>query len=160
MYEESLVGDSNANGSIERANQTIQRRIRDIKDYTERQIGATMSCNSSVLQSFVRHAPWTLTTFLVGGDGTTVHQRIRGKPFSHQIAPFGEQILLKPHKTSGPQQNLTVNWVDGCWLGFNRTTGEYIVSNKAAVTSCRSIRRRNKEERWNRDMPFGIRGHP
>ena len=26
------------------------------------------------------------------------------------------------------------------------------MSNNAAVTSCRNIRRRNKEERWNRDM--------
>ena len=32
----SAVGDSNANGSIERASQTIQGQIRAIKDYTER----------------------------------------------------------------------------------------------------------------------------
>ena len=41
VYEESPVGDRNANGSIERANQTIQGHISAIKDYTERQIGAT-----------------------------------------------------------------------------------------------------------------------
>ena len=35
VYEESLVGDSNANGSIVRANQTIQGQIRAIKDYAE-----------------------------------------------------------------------------------------------------------------------------
>ena len=46
---ESPVGDSNANGSIERANQTIQGQIRAIKDYTERQIGATIGLDSSVL---------------------------------------------------------------------------------------------------------------
>ena len=40
VYEESPVGDSNADGSIERANQTIQGQIRSIKDYTERHIGA------------------------------------------------------------------------------------------------------------------------
>ena len=42
VYEESPVGDSNANGSIERANQTIQGQIRAIKDYTERQTGASI----------------------------------------------------------------------------------------------------------------------
>ena len=35
VYEESPVGDINANGSIERANQTIQGQIRVIKDHTE-----------------------------------------------------------------------------------------------------------------------------
>ena len=36
VYEESPVGDSNANGSIERANQTIQGQNRAINDYIER----------------------------------------------------------------------------------------------------------------------------
>ena len=156
VYEESPVGDSNANGSIERANQTIQGQIRAIKDYTERQIGATIGLDSSVLKWLVRHAAWTLTTFHVGSDGKTAHQRIRGKPFNQQIAAFGEQILFKRHKTTGQQQKLAVNWMDGCWLGFNTRTGEHIVSNNAAVVTCRSIRRRNKEERWNRELLLGI----
>ena len=131
VYEESAVGDSNANGSIERANQTIQGQIRAIKDDTERQIGATIGLESSVLKWLVRHAAWTLTTLHVGSDGETAHQRIRGKPFNQQIAAFGEQILFKPHKTTGPQQKLAVN----CWLGFNTRTGEHIVSNNAAVVA-------------------------
>ena len=73
VYEESPVGDSNANGSIERANQTIQGQIRAIKGYTERQIGATIGLDSSVLKWLVRHAEWTLATFHFGGDGMTTH---------------------------------------------------------------------------------------
>ena len=99
VYEESPVGNSNANCSIERANQTIQGQIRAIKDYTERQSGATIGFDSSVLKWLVRHAAWTLATFHVGSDSKTSHQRFRGKPFKQQIAAFGEQILFKPHKT-------------------------------------------------------------
>ena len=36
VHEESSVGDSNATGSTERANQIIQGQIGAIKDYTER----------------------------------------------------------------------------------------------------------------------------
>ena len=50
--------------------------------------------------------------------------------------------------------------MDGCWLGFNTRTGEHIVSNNAAVVTCRSILRRNKEERWNRELLLGILGNP
>ena len=39
-------------------------------------------------------------------------------------------------------------------------TGEHTVSNIAAVVACRSIRRQNKQERWNREMLLGILGHP
>ena len=103
VYEDSPVGDRNANGGMERANQTIQGQIRATKDYTERQIGATIGLDSSVLKCLVRHAAWPLTTFHVGSDGKTAHQRIRGTPFNQQIAAFGEQILFKPHNTTGPQ---------------------------------------------------------
>ena len=160
VHEESPAGDSNANGSIERANQTIQGQIRAIKDYTERQICATIGLDSSVLKCLVRHAAWTLMTFHDGSDRMTTHQRTKGKPFDQQVATFGEHILFKPHKTAGPQQKLAVNWLDGCWLGFNTRTGEYIVGNIATVVSCRSIRRRNKEEHWNRGILLGILGNP
>ena len=93
----------------------------------------------------VRHSAWTLTTFHVGNDGMTAHQRIRGKPLSQQIAAFGEQILFKPHKTAGPQQKLVVNWLDGCWLGFNTRTGERIVINNAAVQHSKAKQRRALE---------------
>ena len=118
MYRESAVGDSNASGSIERANQTIQGQIRAIKDCTERQIGATIGLDSSVLKWLVRHVAWTLTTFHVGSDDLTAHQRIRGKTSNQQVAAFGEQILFTPHKTTGPHQKLAVDWLDGCWLDF------------------------------------------
>ena len=84
-------------------------------------------------------------TFHVGSHGMTDYQRIRGRPFNQQMAAFLEQILFKPRKTSGPQQKLAVNWMDGCWLGFKTRTGEHIVSKNAAVVSCRSIRRRKKK---------------
>ena len=101
VYEESPVGDSNANGSNERAIQTIQGQIRAIKDYTERQIGATIGLDSAVLKWLVRHAAWTLTTFHIGSDGKTAHQRIRGKPFNQQIAAFGDQNPVQTEQDCG-----------------------------------------------------------
>ena len=82
------------------------------------------------------------------------------KPFNQQIEAFDEQIPFKPHTTVGPQQKLAVNWLDGCWLGFNTRTGEHIASDKAAVVLSRSIRGQSKVERWNRDVLLGILGNP
>ena len=55
-------------------------------------------------------------------------------------------------------QKLAVNWMDGCWPGFNTRTGDHILSINAAVVTCRSIRGRNKEERRNREKLLGILG--
>ena len=55
VYEESPVGDSNTNGSIDRANQTIRGQIRAIKDDARttdwcddwsRQLSFEMACTS------------------------------------------------------------------------------------------------------------------
>ena len=42
-------------------------RSRATNDFTERQIGATMGLDSSVLKWLARRAAWTLTTFHLGG---------------------------------------------------------------------------------------------
>ena len=44
----------------------------------ERQIGATIGLDSSVLKCVARRAVWT-KTFHTGGDGTTEHQHVRDK---------------------------------------------------------------------------------
>ena len=94
VYEESPVGHGNY--------KIVQ------KETTGGQIGAMMGLDNSTLKWHVRHAAWTLTTFHVGGDRMSAHQRIRGKPLKLQIAAFGELILSKPHKTSGPQTRCEV----------------------------------------------------
>ena len=43
---------------------------------------------------------------------------------------------------------------------LNTRTGEHNVSNNAAVVTWRSIRRRNKEERWNCERLLSILGNP
>ena len=99
------------------------------------------------------------TTLHVGSDGMTAHQRIRGKVFNQQIAAFGEQILFQTTQDCGTTAEPRCEPVGRlCWLG-NTRTGEDIVSNNAAVVVCRSIRRRNKEERWNRAMLLGVLGN-
>ena len=51
-------------------------RVRVQLGKTERQISATIGLDSSVLKRRVRRAAGTLTTFHVGSDGVTVHQRV------------------------------------------------------------------------------------
>ena len=70
------------------ASQTTQGQIRAIEEFTARQIGATISLDSSVLKWLDRHAARTLTTLHVGSAGVTAHQRIRGKVYNPQIELF------------------------------------------------------------------------
>ena len=37
---------------------------------------------------------------------------------SNRLQRSVSKSCSKPHKTAGPLQKLAVNWMDGCWLGF------------------------------------------
>ena len=65
------VGDSTANGSIERTNQTFRGQIRAVKDFTERQTGETIGLDRSVLKWLVRHTPCWRWRY----DSSPQHQR-------------------------------------------------------------------------------------
>ena len=98
---------------------------------------------------------WTLTTSQVGRDGMKAHERIRGKTFNQQTVAFGEQILFKPRQTSGPQQKLAVNWLDGCW-----TRSQHEHRRPHREHQCRSdIRGETKKNARNCELLLGILGN-
>ena len=53
-----------------------------------------------------------------------------------------------------------MNWLDGCLLGFNTRTGEHIVSNNAAVVSCRSISESGDRNSASKVVAGNDRGQP
>ena len=71
----------------------------------------------------------------------TAHQRIRGKIFNVQVAPFGEAVLLKPHRDRGRFCQSAPRWRDGIRLCFNSRTHEHIVSDEGEIVLCEAIHR-------------------
>ena len=115
------------------------------------------SLDCSVLKCLVRHAAQDL------GD-VSCRQRRHDSSSTHPRQ--GVQSTGCSGRRANPLQNsqdcgataeTRCELVGRMWLGFNTRTGEYVVSNKAAVVMCRCIQRRNKEERWNRAILWGAR---
>ena len=147
VHEERPVGDSNSNGSIKRAEQTIPGQTRAIKDFTERQIGATMGHDNLEVAC--------ATCGLDTGDISCRRRRGNSAP-AHQWHTI--QTVDRRGSESGHSSNRATprdqsrNPLCNGWTfaGSESTTrtGAHTVSDNAALTTCRSIRRRNNEERW------------
>ena len=150
IIENSPVGSSKSNGSVERAMQSVQGMIRTIRNNIEGRWGVKIDATHS-------HWPWTeeragfqLTRFEVGRDGKTAHERLKGKSAKVQGMAFAEGILCERKRAGGPLGKLACMWEDGMYLGMKATTAEVIVGNRNGVWLTRIVRRKPAEERWDR----------
>ena len=79
FLEQSPVGDSNANGVAERAVQSVEKMVRVHKLAFENRIGARLPVKHPLFACLVEHVSDILNRFLVGRDGKTAVQRMKGK---------------------------------------------------------------------------------
>ena len=77
-----------------------------------------------------------------GPDGLTAWERVKGRAFNQLVLGFAECVLYKlPTKgpRSKPDGNMGTRWLEGVFLGFNRSSNTYTIATEDGVESCRSL---------------------
>ena len=92
--EESKVGDSKANGFIERAVWDIEGMIRTLVSQAAALHNTKIETTDDILTWAVRYAGQIITRARRSADdGLTAYQRVRGKEYAKRAARFGERVL-------------------------------------------------------------------
>ena len=100
------MGESQANGLVERAIQEIQGHIRAVKFQLERRIGCTFESSSPIWPWVIDYASKLFRYCHVhGSDKRTTMQRLKGTTEMPEIAEFGEIVMWKPAKTVQIEKN-------------------------------------------------------
>ena len=73
------MGESESNGMVERAIQSVQGQIKTIKDIIETEAKMTISPESHIWPWMIEYAGYTLLSSKMDSDGKTAMQRYRGK---------------------------------------------------------------------------------
>ena len=101
-----------------------------------------------------------LNKFVVGADGRTAYERIKGKKYKGEMAEFGRKIMYKiPCKPQGGL--MEERWVPGIWLGKRALPDEHVVGiedGSVCVTS--AIRLLPDSESWSVEFINKIKGTP
>ena len=92
ILEETPVGDSQSNGSVEATIKQVQGQFRTMRGALESKYGKIIGPKSNVLPWLVRHASTTLFRELKGKDGFTAYRRLKGKDFNKELVEFGECV--------------------------------------------------------------------
>ena len=160
ITEHSKVKDSQSNGAIERAIQSVEGMVRTLKLSLESKIGVTIPANHPIMTWLVEHGAETLNRFHVGADGRTPFERTKGKKFHGASFEFGQVVM---HRHAGKVQggSMEARWSSGVFLGIKPTSDEYMIAMEdGSIVQARSIMAKMKSESWNAQAVLGVVATP
>ena len=158
--EMSPVEDSESNGGIERAIQSISAQVRVMKDALEAHIGEKVEPNAPILAWLVSHAATLLTLYEQSADGKTAYERLKGKTWDRPMIEFAEKVHYRKLVKKGRQGKLSIAWGQGLFLGIIMGSTEKIIGTPEGVVKCRTVLRMPLAERWSKVDVKAMKGLP
>ena len=86
--DSSAVGDSDSNGTIERAIQDVEGQCRTLRSALESRVKAKIDFSSPVTPWLIRHAGYRITRCRVRPNGRTAFQMMKGRRSNGKLAEF------------------------------------------------------------------------
>ena len=158
--DESRVGDSNSNATIEVAVQEVENMTRTLRSSLESKIESKIKLDHLLVPWLIRHAAANITRFKVRASGKTAFQLMKGFRGIMPIGEFGECVHFRQPKALEVVGKYEDRWQGGIYLGFDMRSGEYIVGTEEGVFRSGAVRRRPLDERWSRSAIDKIKGDP
>lgn len=106
-----------------------------------------------------------MNRYLIGTDGRTAFDRVKGRDHDQPVAEFGKvvhfKMLEREHKTwNRHDSDICGRWARGVWLGRRWDANENIIMTKFGLSYPRSIKRLVVEARCRPDLIEAITIHP
>ena len=73
------VGEHQANGTVEAAGRTIMDQARVLKVQLQARVGREIEADKPIKPWLIRWAAMSVSRFMVGKDGKTPYQRLKGR---------------------------------------------------------------------------------
>ena len=158
--DNSSVGESNTNATVERAIQDVEGQCRTLRSALEHKLQHRMPLNSSVFPWLIRHSGCLITRCRIRPEGRTSFEMIRGQRPHSQLAEFGEIVMFRiPHTKLSPGK-IEEQWDDGVYLGFDMRSCESLIGTSVGVFKVKDLKRKALDSRWSVERLLAIKGHP
>ena len=99
--EGSVPYDPQSNGAAESAVKRVKGSVRALQLGLENDLRSRVPIGHPVMTWLVRHAAMTRTMHVIGEDGKTAWQRVRGASCKLNLVHFGEVVLYKCRSHEG-----------------------------------------------------------
>ena len=158
--DNSRVGDSDSNGTIENAVGSVEGVARTLRIALEERVQQKVQASDPIIPWLIRHAGHIITRCWVRPSGKTAYQMIKGRRSNAQLKELGENVWFRIPETKTMPGKFESKWEEGIYVGFVIRTGEDLVSTPNGVFRVSTVRRRPPAERWSKQLIDGIVGTP
>ena len=96
---------------------------------------------------------------MVGADGRTPTEMLRGRGVQRPTYWLGEKVLLLPLALAR-RGDFGARFDIGIFLGCRSFDGQACIGTPSGVIRCRTVRQLSAEERWDKEFVLSIMGTP
>ena len=151
--------ESQSNHLAESGVNVVKGLIRTLKSNLEENLGITMAQDHPLLPWIVEHAPQLRNRFLVGSDGKTAVERLRGRAVARPMFELGEKVMFLPLK-GARAGDYDARFAYGVYLGCRGHDGQAIVGTHRGVLRCRTVRPVDAGSKWDASFVDTMKGTP
>ena len=106
----------------------------------------------------IRHNAWIYSRFQRCEWGQTAFQELKGVAYTSELVPSGETVA--GHFPQKHPKRMESDWHLGIWVGRTSTSNEHILVTQGGVLRCRSSRRVELEESYDKRIMENAKGQP
>ena len=96
---------------------------------------------------------------MVGGDGRTPTERLRGRGVQRPVYELGEKVLFLP-LAPARRGDFGARFDCGIYLGCRSFDDQAYIGTPSGVIRCRTVRQLSAQERWDTEFVLSIKGTP
>jgi hypothetical protein len=156
--ENSPVGESESNGAVERAIQSWEGQVRTMKDALESRIKSDIPADHPIMTWLVEYAATLQRRCLVGSDGRTPQEKVKGRPSRRPVAEFAEKVWYRPLRDRRSKLDMVME--EGIYVGIIDRSDEALIAVENGIVKCRDIRRQLEECRWDKERVMQVKATP
>lgn len=158
--DNSRVGDSDSNGTIERAIQDVEGQCRTMRSALEEKLKTKITLSSPITPWLIRHAAYLITRCRVRPNGRTAFQMLKGRRSNGKLAEFGEIVHFLIPKTKDMPGKFDDRWSEGVWLGCDVRSGEHLIGMDSGVFRVSTVRAKTRDTKWSTERIASMTGKP
>ena len=157
--QNSPVGDSNNNGSVERAIRDLGGVARTLRSALEERLGQPIGLTHPLVPWLICQAANVLNSYQVRSNGKTAYKTAIGRDSIIPVCDFGEHVHFRPPKIAVQMpRKLDDTFIPGIWLGQSFRDGANLVGTPDGVFRVGDVRHESPDRRWRAELAAKVVG--
>ena len=147
IFEHHEEGKKQSNHLAEGSVNIVKGLIRNLKSSTESNLRTEIGASQPLIPWIIEHEAQHKNRYMVGADGRTPTERLRGRGVQRPVYELGEKVLFLP-LAPARQGDFGARFDCGIYLGCRSFDGQAYIGTPSGVIICRTVRQLSAHERW------------